>query len=65
MRRVFDLRSPCWAVETCYARGETAAMSIIDAHTDPVLAVFARHALRMALRNDANYSFMMNNPITR
>lgn len=65
-REAFAYRAMmCWAVNTCYARGESAAVSIIDAHTDPVLAVFARHALRMALRKDANYSFMMNNPIAR
>ncbi|MCF6285694.1 MAG: hypothetical protein L3K26_10940 [Candidatus Hydrogenedentes bacterium] len=55
----------CWAVDACYAKGQAAADAIIDAHTDPILAVFAKHALIMTLRNDANYSFMKNNPVTR
>lgn len=54
-----------WAVNTCYAQGQSAAEAIIEAHTDPVLAVFTKRAFSMTLRDDTNYTFMQNNPVTR
>lgn len=54
-----------WAVNASYAAGEQAANAIIDQYTDPVLAVFTKHSLRMTLRQDRNYNLMMNNPVER
>lgn len=55
----------CWAVDALYGRGQAAAEAIIDEHTDPILAVFAKHALIMTVREDSNYSSMENNPVVR
>jgi len=55
----------CWAVDALYAKGQAAAQAIIDEHTDPRLAVFAKHAMITTLRDDSNYSRMENNPVQR
>ncbi len=51
--------------DVCYAQGQSAAEATNEAHADPVLAVFSKRAFIMALRDDANYGFMKNNPVTR
>ena len=55
----------CWAADACYARGQAAAVEIIEAHADPILAVFAKHAFITTLWDAPNFNFMKNNPISR
>ncbi len=54
-----------WAIHTAYADGEAESLAIIDQYTDPALAVFAKHAFHLTLRNDPNYTFMLDNPVAR
>lgn len=54
-----------WAVYACYAENEKAAYAIIDKYTDPTLAVFSKHAVRITLQRDGDYNSMINNPVQR
>ena len=54
-----------WAVHTAYAEGEKSAAAIIDQYADPNLAVFTKHAFRLTLQHDQNYSNMLGNRVKR
>lgn len=44
-----------WVVQTCYEKGEETAFELLQAHADPVLALFAERAIQRTLRKDRWY----------